>query len=181
MYTKLKIKDKVRVPPNLFSQELKTAVEAVIKQEYEGELTNSGMILILLNEIEEIGEGIIIPEDGAIYYETTFEMIAWEPMIQEVVEGLVTEVREFGLFLRIGPLDGLVHSSQLMDDYVSYDKTGLKGKQSTKIIKVGDKARARIIAISLKSKEGAKIGLTMRQPGLGKMEWVEKEFEESKK
>ena len=37
---------------------------------------------------------------------------------------------------------------------------------------------ARIIAISLKSKETAKIGLTMRQPGMGKMEWIEKEFEE---
>jgi DNA-directed RNA polymerase subunit E' len=38
-----------------------------------------------------------------------------------------------------------------------------------------------VIAISLKSTKGAKIGLTMRQPSLGKIEWIESEKEEKKK
>lgn len=178
MYIKLRLKDKVRVPPTLFNEGLQESVEKVIKKEYEGQLTSSGAMLILLNKVEKIGEGIIIPEDGAVYYDTEFEMIAWQPHMHEVVEGVVSEIREFGLFLRIGPVDGLVHSSQLMDDYVNYGKGGLTGKQTKKTIKLGDKARARIIAVSLKSKEKAKIGLTMRQPGLGKLEWVEESIKE---
>ena len=39
----------------------------------------------------------------------------------------------------------------------------------------GDKVRARVIAVSLNEKEPreSKIGLTMRQTGLGKLEWLE--------
>jgi DNA-directed RNA polymerase subunit E' len=180
MYSKVTIKDKIRVPPPLFKSNLKKAIEKVIMNEYEGALAKNAGILIILNEIKEIGEGIIIPEDGAIYYDTVFEMIAWEPRIHEVVEGNVTEVREFGIFLRMGPIDGLVHMSQVMDDFVNYGKGGLTGKQSGRTVKLGDSVRARIIAISLKSKEGSKIGLTMRQLGMGKLEWVEQEFAEKK-
>lgn len=181
MYTKVTLRDRIRVPPSMFSEKLEESVEKVIKQEYEGELVKNAGVLVILNSVKEIGEGIIIPEDGAVYYDTIFEMIAWEPRIHEVVEGLVSEVREFGVFVRIGPIDGLVHTSQVMDDFVSYGKGGLVGKQSSKAVKLGDPVRARIIAVSLKSKEGAKIGLTMRQTGMGKLEWIEKEFEEKKK
>lgn len=178
MYTKVTLRDKIRVPPKLFSEKLEKSVERVIREEYEGALAKNAGVLVILNEIKEVGEGIIIPEDGAVYYDTTFEMIAWEPRIHEVVEGNITEVREFGVFVRIGPIDGLVHMSQVMDDFVNYGKGGLVGKQSSKSIKLNDSVRARIIAASLKSKETAKIGLTMRQTGMGKIEWVEKEFQE---
>ena len=42
------------------------------------------------------------------------------------------------------------------------------GKESKKSLKIGDKCRARIIAVSFKDLQNPKIGLTMRQPGLGK-------------
>ena len=42
---------------------------------------------------------------------------------------------------------------------------------------MGDLVRARIVAVSLKSLQTAKIGLTMRQPGLGKLEWLKEESE----
>jgi DNA-directed RNA polymerase, subunit E'' len=41
-------------------------------------------------------------------------------------------------------------------------------------LRVGDKVRARIVTISINeiSPRESKIGLTMRQPGLGKHEWI---------
>jgi DNA-directed RNA polymerase subunit E' len=41
-------------------------------------------------------------------------------------------------------------------------------------LKEGDLCIARIVAISHKGNE-PKVGLTMRQPGLGKLEWVKEE------
>jgi DNA-directed RNA polymerase subunit E' len=53
----------------------------------------------------------------------------------------------------------------------------LQGKDSHRNLKVGDQCRARIIAVSYK--EGTpKIGLTMRQAGLGKDEWIEVDTKE---
>jgi DNA-directed RNA polymerase subunit E' len=56
------------------------------------------------------------------------------------------------------------------------------GKESKKSLEEGNRVRARIVALSLKGKSSkeTKIGLTMRQPGLGRFEWIEQEKEKKK-
>jgi len=68
-----------------------------------------------------------------------------------------------------------------MDDYVSYDEKNSQfvGKQTRKVLKEGDLVRARVISISLK--EQSKLGLTMRQPFLGALKWIETQDEEKQK
>jgi DNA-directed RNA polymerase subunit E' len=58
----------------------------------------------------------------------------------------------------------------------------LIGKESKTSLEEGNKVRARIVALSLKGKSSkeTKIGLTMRQPGLGRFEWIEEEKDKSK-
>jgi DNA-directed RNA polymerase subunit E' len=75
--------------------------------------------------------------------------------------------------MQIGPTQGMIHISQTMEDFVSLSKTGnLQGKMTKRSLNVGDSCLARIVAISYKGGE-PKIGLTMRQPGLGKVEWLD--------
>jgi len=63
-----------------------------------------------------------------------------------------------------------------MDDYVSFNKSNsLIGKASKRTLKQGDLCLARTVAISHKGGE-LKIGLTMRQPGLGKLEWIKEDM-----
>uniref|UniRef100_UPI002626B262 DNA-directed RNA polymerase n=1 Tax=Thermococcus sp. TaxID=35749 RepID=UPI002626B262 len=139
---------------------------------------DEGVILAVM-EVEEVGQGVIVPGDGATYHEVLFDVLVWKPEMHEVVEGEVIDVAPYGAFIRIGPMDGLVHISQLMDDYVVFDEKNKQfiGKETKRVLKLGDYVRARIIAISVKSRviRENKIGLTMRQPGLGKREWIEKE------
>ena len=93
-----------------------------------------------------------------------------------VVEGVVDQITEYGAFVRFGPLDGLLHVSQVQDDHINTDvgNQRLIGKESKRELRVGDKVRARVVTISLNeiSPRESKIGLTMRQPGLGKHEWI---------
>jgi DNA-directed RNA polymerase subunit E' len=80
-------------------------------------------------------------------------------------------------------MDGLIHVSQVTDDFVGHDrkKGSLYGKETKRSLKEGDKVRARVVTVSIKrgvagaTGGGGKIGLTMRQPGLGKLEWIEEE------
>jgi DNA-directed RNA polymerase subunit E' len=75
----------------------------------------------------------------------------------------------------LGVMKGMIHISQTMDDYVSFNKSNsLIGKNSKRNLKQGDLCLARIVAISHKGGE-LKIGLTMRQPGLGKLEWIKED------
>ncbi|MFH7903137.1 MAG: S1 RNA-binding domain-containing protein, partial [Candidatus Aenigmatarchaeota archaeon] len=93
--------------------------------------------------------------------------------------GIVSGIADFGVFLNIGPIDGLVHISQVMDDEVSISgKEALVGKKTNKVLKIGDIVKARIITVSYKDITNIRVSLTMKQPGLGKIEWLE---EKSKK
>ncbi len=176
MFYKVKIKDHIRVPPKLFGLDVKDAVKKATERNYEGLITRELGVVITVSSVESVGEGIIIPGDGAAYYETTFTLLTFKPELKEVVLGKVRDIQDFGAFLSIGPMEGMVHISQTMDDFVSFSKDKvLMGKQTKKTLKVNDLCRARIIAISYKDINNPKIGLTMRQEGLGKLEWLQEE------
>lgn len=182
MYNQLTVKSRIRVPPKLFGSDINEAVEASIKEEFEGNLDQKEGLLLSLVEVDNIGDGVIVPGDGAVYYDTEFKVIAYKPLVQELVEGEITEIAEFGAFAKVGPIEGLIHKSQVMDDFISYSNTGtLAGKETGRVLKVGDKIKARVIAANLKNLQTAKVGLTMRQEGLGAESWLKKAKKEAKK
>jgi len=98
---------------------------------------------------------------------------------------ILCEIVEFGAFCHIGPIDALIHMSQIMNDYVQVDSENeiITGKEKKKTLRVGDSIRARIVSVSLNelSARESKIGLTMRQPALGAHEWIYKDEEEEMK
>jgi len=127
--------------------------------------------------------GKIIPGDGATYHKVDFSLLTFYPKIQEIVEGEIVEIADFGAFVRIGPIDALLHVSQLMDDFISYDeKQGvLLGKETRRKLVTGDQVRVRITAVSLgKAGSSGKIGVTARQPFLGKLEWIDYDVQKPK-
>ncbi|ASI98356.1 DNA-directed RNA polymerase [Thermococcus celer] len=179
MYKLLKVKDVVRIPPTMFTMDPKDAAKLVLRETYEGIYDREEGVILAVMDVEEIGQGVVVPGDGATYHEVVFDVLVWKPEMHEVVEGEVIDVAPYGAFIRIGPMDGLVHISQLMDDYVVFDEKNKQflGKETKRTLKLGDEVRARIITVSGKSRviRENKIGLTMRQPGLGKRDWIEKE------
>ncbi|MFZ3077835.1 MAG: DNA-directed RNA polymerase [Candidatus Aenigmatarchaeota archaeon] len=181
MYQIVTIEDVVRVPPAKFGLDLNEALKASIGEKMEGKLDMQIGIVLSVIDIDEVGEGKIIPGDGAVHYTAKFKVLSWMPREHEIVEGEVVDITEFGAFIRIGAIDGLVHISQVMDDYVSYDEKNsqLAGRESHRILKQGDGVRARIISISFK--EQNKIGLTMRQPYLGALHWSDKPAEKKER
>jgi len=70
-----------------------------------------------------------------------------------------------------------------MDDYINYDAKlpGFTGKETKKKLTTKDIVLARIVTISLKGTiSSSKIGLTMRQEGLGKSDWSKIDEKEKK-
>jgi len=183
MYQITSVEDVVRVPPELFGMTLADALKQILQEKYESLLDRDVGAVVSILEVKTDEIGKVIPGDGAAYYNTVFDVLTYKPELQEVVDGEVIEIVEFGAFVRLGPLDGLVHVSQITDDFLNYDEKGSRfvGKESKKTLSEGDKVRARIVTISLKKSKENKIGLTMRQPGLGKFEWISGEEGEEKK
>jgi DNA-directed RNA polymerase subunit E' len=181
MFYRTQIQDHVRVPPDMFGLEIEDGVLKRLKKAYEGHISQELGIVIDVAKVLTIGEGVIVPGDGASYYEATFEIMTFKPELQEVVLGKIRDIEDFGAFLTIGPIDGMIHISQTMDDFVSFSKEKiLTGKDHKRVLKVGDQCIARVIAVSYKDISNPKIGLTMRQQGLGKLDWLQEEVKEEK-
>lgn len=176
MFYKTTVKDYIRVPPNLFGNDTETSVLKVIKERYEGFISQDVGVVIDVAHVKSVGEGIVIPGDGASYYESTFELLTFKPEMHEVINGSIKDIADFGAFINLGPIEGMIHVSQTMDDFVTYSKEKvLNGRDSKRALKVGDLCRARVVAVSFKDVTNPKLGLTMRQQGLGKMDWIDDE------
>ncbi|MFH1310893.1 MAG: DNA-directed RNA polymerase [Nanoarchaeota archaeon] len=179
------VQDYVRVEPRLFGLPTLEAVNKQLRETYADYYDKELGKVVSVIEVINVGEGVIIPGDGAAYYNTTFRLLIWKPEIHELVYGTIAEITNFGAFINLGVMRGMIHISQTMEDYVSFSKTNsLLGKSTKRGLNQGDLCLARIVAISHRGNE-PKIGLTMRQPGLGKLEWIKedqlkKEREEKK-
>jgi DNA-directed RNA polymerase subunit E' len=175
--------DTIRIPPETFGNPLEAVSLQQVKTKYEGVVDEELGYVIAVTDVKVSSTGKIIPGDGATYHKVSFSLLTFYPKIQEVVEGEIVEIADFGAFVRIGPIDALLHVSQLMDDFISYDeKQGvLLGKETKRKLMSGDHVRVRITAVSLgRAGSSGKIGVTARQPFLGKLEWIEQDVQKIK-
>jgi DNA-directed RNA polymerase subunit E' len=139
------------------------------------------IIMIMDAKVESMGK--MIAGDGGTYHKVDFDALTFFPKLQEIVQGELVDITDFGAFVRIGPTDALLHLSQVMDDYLKSDVQAgvIHANQSGKTLRVGSTIRTRITAVSLgKAASMGKIGITCRQPFLGADEWIAEEIKKSK-
>tara|TARA_A100000164_G_scaffold377041_1_gene415406 strand:+ start:430 stop:1023 length:594 start_codon:yes stop_codon:yes gene_type:complete len=171
--------DVVRIPPSLFGTTLKKAAINILKEKYESMINAElGYIIMILDaKVDEMGK--MIAGDGGTFHKVQFEALTFYPKLQEIVQGEIVDITDFGAFVRIGPTDALLHLSQVMDDYLKSDVASgmIIANQSGRTLKVGSMLRTRITAVSLgKAATMGKIGITCRQPFLGTEEWIKEEI-----
>ncbi|MHA2207537.1 MAG: DNA-directed RNA polymerase [Candidatus Thorarchaeota archaeon] len=180
IYSVVTVRDVVRIPPKEFGSPIEDAAMVHLRKQHENVLDRDVGLMIAVIGIDDIGQGRLMPGDGATYHSVTYKVLVFKPIRGELVEGNVVELMDFGAFIRMGPLDGLCHVSQICDDFITQDSKGsaLLGKETGRTLAEGDSVRARITSISFESgNRSGKLGLTMRQPFLGKIgpqnSWVE--------
>ncbi len=184
MYHKLMLEDKVRVPPQRLGEKLEKVILEVLQEQLEGSIDKEIGIFICVTKVGDVGEGEIVPGDGGVYYDVKFEAMVLRLALQEVLEGLVVETTSFGAFVSLGPIDAMLHVSQISDEYINYDEKNARliCQESKRFIGVGDVVRVRVVTLSLNEREprDSKIGLTMRQAGLGTALWLEEDMQKEK-
>ena len=179
MFSVSTLSDVVRIPPSLFGTSAKKAAINILKSKYESMVNpNLGYIIMILDaNVDPMGK--LIAGDGGTFHRVEFDALTFYPKLQEIVNGEIVDITDFGAFVRIGPTDALLHLSQIMDDYLKSDVAAgvILANQSGKTLRVGSTIRTRITAVSLgKAATMGKIGITCRQPFLGADEWIEEEI-----
>jgi len=179
MYKRVRLKDTVEVPPRQLADVTPELVRKLLQDKLEGRMDEDAGSVVTVTEVHDIGQGTVLPNRPGVYYEADFDALTFDPQMQEVVDGTVVEVVEFGAFVGIGPVDGLLHVSQISDEYLAFDGENqqLASSESNRALGVEDAVRARIVTKSIdeRNPRDSKIGLTAKQVGLGKHGWLEED------
>lgn len=180
MYTLEVREDTIRIPAEYIreGQSLSQHVDRLAHQAFEGKFDDDDNFVIVTYDHEMIGRGRIIHGDGAIYQNVRFKAVLFRLDSNEIVDGAVSEVLEFGAFVQIGPLEGLLHKSQILEEPVQINQNEGKiiGSRSGAQLSIADPLRSRVVTLSLNTHDprSSKIGLTCKQPGLGAHSWLGK-------
>ena len=166
---------------------LNCETDFVAKNADFGKLVESLIDVAIENDSKNLEELLSATIEGITVSEKIVEQTGvigekLELSYYEVVEGVVSEVNEFGAFVRIGPMEALLHKSQIMDDTVDANvgMGWIEGKQTGRRLQIGDSIRARIVSLSPDTSDPrrSKIGLTSKQPGLGCHAWIDEDNNE---
>src|SRR4249920_738444 len=183
MFAIIHMDDVVRIPPSMMKKSLNETTMEILREKYESMINPELGYVIMIIDAKTNKVGKLVSGDGATFHKVSFKALTFYPKLQEIVEGEIVEITDFGAFVRIGPTDALLHLSQITDDYLKSDvKQGvIVANQSARSLKIGSKIRARVTAVSLgKGTAMGKIGITCRQPFLGAVEWIEEELKKAK-
>ena len=174
MFRLVRLKGIVRIPPEFFGSDLRSVAYSLLKEQYQDKIFKDIGLVIAVLDAEVSEEGIIIPGDGATYHEADFSVISFMPVQGEVIEGIVSQVTHNLVYINVGPVDGVVYVGQISDDQFKFDpnRGALIGEKSKKVLQKGDVVRARVIGVSVEANRPMRIQMTMRQPYLGKVEWI---------
>ena len=122
MFRIVSVEDVVRIPPQKFGEPIDEVAREQIKLKYENYVDEELGYVILVTDVDVETTGKILPGDGSTHHKAFFKLLTFYPELHEVVEGEVVEVTDFGAFVRIGPEDALLHVSQIVDDFITYDE-----------------------------------------------------------
>ena len=117
MYTLITKEDTIRIPAEYIrrGRKLEEHIDELAHQAFEGQFDEDENYVLLTFDHETLGRGKIIHGDGAIYQRVRFRALLFTMETNEIVDGAVSEISEYGAFVRIGPIEALLHKSQILD------------------------------------------------------------------
>ena len=179
MYTLITKEDTIRIPAEYIrrGRKLEEHIAELAHQAFEGRFDEDENYILLTFDHETMGKGKIIHGDGAIYQRVKFRALLFSMDTNEIVDGAVSEISEYGAFVRIGPIEALLHKSQILDEPINVNpaERRIEGAKSGKLIEVGTNVRSRIVskAINQNDPRSSKIGLNCKMAGLGAHQWID--------
>eukprot|EP01061_Rhynchopus_euleeides_P002808 TRINITY_DN12164_c0_g1_i2.p1 TRINITY_DN12164_c0_g1~~TRINITY_DN12164_c0_g1_i2.p1 ORF type:complete len:125 (+),score=56.79 TRINITY_DN12164_c0_g1_i2:73-447(+) len=106
MFVLSRLKDAVRVIPELFDKEVTAALTAVLNEKYSGRVLANVGLCVSVHDIIGHTEAMLHPGDGASFCTVEFRLVVFRPFEGEVVTGKIVEASfEHGVRVSTGFFD----------------------------------------------------------------------------
>ena len=126
MYKIVTKEDTIRIPAEYMRKgaSLNDHIDRLSMTAFEGRFDEENRFILVTSNHEPL----IVDESFTVMEQSTrkprFDAVLFCMDDYEVVEGAVSEVNEFGAFVRIGINEALLHKSQIMEDQVEGQMLG---------------------------------------------------------
>lgn len=136
-----------------FTSPIRRYPDLVVHRLIKRVLGNAELPNMTLHQLDELGIQTSSCERRAINVERRVD--GWlkasllKSKIGKLINGVVAGVRDFGLFVELDGfyISGLVHVSNLPDDYYSFFGGELRGESNGRVFRVGDRVRTRLLDV----------------------------------
>ncbi|RUS88006.1 hypothetical protein EGW08_004284 [Elysia chlorotica] len=119
MFVLVKMKDTVRIPPNLFHLDTMDAIRESLNKKFANKVVYKVGLCIALWDVEKIEESFIFPGDGATHTIVHFRYVVFRPFVDEILIGRIKSCSKDGVHVTMGffdditiPSDSLQHPSK---------------------------------------------------------------------
>jgi len=101
------IADTIRILPTMFSQSTRTSAHQEIDKKYPNRvIMDVGLVICRYGGVTQIGDGVLVPGDGAAHHEVVFRLVIFRPFVEEVCVGHIVGSSEEGIKVALGDFFG---------------------------------------------------------------------------
>ena len=106
MFILSRLRDAVRIIPELFDKDMTSALTAVLNEKYSGRVLSNVGLCISVYEVTGHSVPMLHPCDGASFCTVDFRMVVFRPFVGEVLSAKIVENSlENGVRLSVGFFD----------------------------------------------------------------------------
>ena len=87
--------DMVRIPPDRLDEDIGKVTMELAHQAFEGRMGADRKLVVLITNLELIGDSRVVHGDGAVYQPVQMDMLLFDVKIQEIIEGVVDQITEY--------------------------------------------------------------------------------------
>ncbi|MCQ2819835.1 MAG: hypothetical protein MJ252_21430 [archaeon] len=110
------------LPPSLLGKNIRAVIRAKLLDKVQGTISEKyGYILCIVN-VGDISNGRILNTTGDLEFTVSFRAIVYKPLLNEVCEGVVDEIKPQGMQISVGPMDVFVGATDIPKSFTYNEK-----------------------------------------------------------
>lgn len=140
------------INPRFLGPQLEPTLKRRLKELVEGTVNPRFGFIICVLSIEELGDGLVKDGTGDVLFDIKYQAVVFKPFKGEVLDGVVTEVKENVVHVNVGPLRGAIANSNMPPGYrfAPQENVYLCDGRNEKI-GVGSEIRFQLLGVTIKT------------------------------
>lgn len=151
--------------PKYFGADMQAHLSRKLYEDVEGMFDRRYGVIVNVKEVKHVGAGKIVPGKGFASFKVVYVALIYKLFVGEVADAVVTNVNRQLMTAEIGPIQVVIHSSNIPTDF-TFDADNKQYVSSQQVIGTNSEIRVRILKYKIQEESITAVA-TMKEDYLG--------------